>query len=105
SRATPMRICANGERQARTVEIERCHAAAGRPDAIKHLHRSAEQRRVDGQGIRFAVEPEEAADDEPEPYPRAARVHAPATIERDRTLRNALVFFARLISILECRVG
>src|SRR5262245_35746838 len=113
-----MWVRANREGQGLAVEPDRLHTAAGRANAITHPHRAAEQlgvdsqpvecardHRVDDQDVRLAIETEEAADDEPQPDARAARVHTPSPLEIDHAFSDALVFGARLISIVEGGVG
>src|SRR5262249_31366629 len=65
----------------------------------------ARNNRVDAEVGRFATESEETPDDEPERDAGAARIHAPAAIQRNRAVGDPPVFRARLVSIIESGIG
>ena len=89
------------------VPRARYRTSTARPRSFGLHTQSVELRRnhrIDAESIRFAREPEKMPHDQPERDARAARVDAPAAVERNRATRDALVLCTRLISVFERRV-
>ncbi len=112
-----MRVRCRGEGERLVVERERADTAARLADAIFDLDGAAEQRggdfhaierrrhhRIDAQYLGFHAEAEEPPHDQPECDSGAARIHAPAAVERNRSVDHAPVFLAGLVAICELRV-
>src|ERR1035441_2672754 len=92
-----MRVRATGEAQGLFSQHNLVHAPAGTSDSITHLDRTSHQSRLDAQAVkrtryyrvyaqhlRLATHPQKASNDQTQCYTCAARVHAPAAVERNR---------------------
>src|SRR3954470_859998 len=105
-----MRVRARGKLHDLAVHRDGGDSAAVPASSVAYFDRAAEElglhtqsvelrrnHRIDAESIRFAREPEKMPHDQPERDTGSARVDAPAALERDRALRDALVLRTRLI--------
>src|SRR5580658_4085211 len=93
-----MRVRLEGEGQWPIVQTNLHHTTTRAADLVAHFDRASPQRG------RLATQPEEAPDDEAQGDARATRVNTPTAVEGDRALRDAAVFVARVITVLERRI-